>query len=67
MKMEKKVSQKIEFKNAMIIKEEGNIKIIEFDKDGNVIEETSLVDILEENEFLEVEGFNINFKKDELK
>lgn len=67
MKMEKKVSQKIEFKNAMMINEDGNIKIIEFDKDGNVIEETLLMNVLEENEVLEVAGFNISFKKDELK
>lgn len=67
MKMEKKVSQKIEFKNAMMINEDGNIKIIEFDKDGNVIEETLLMNVLEENEVLEVVGFNISFKKDELK
>ena len=61
MKIEKKKSLAISFKNAVIINDEGKLLIQELDKDGCVVDENDLMAVL--NSLAGEEGLQIKISK----
>lgn len=65
MKIENKISQKMDFVNCeIVIDENGEIMIIEYDKEGAVIDEYNLKEELERQEgFLNEVGFKLTIAR----
>ena len=61
MKIEKKKTLAITFKNGIIINDEGKLLIQELDKDGCVVDENDLMEIL--NSLVGEEGLQIKISK----
>lgn len=61
MKIEKKKSLAISFKNAVIINDDGKLLIQELDKDGCVVDENDLMAVL--NSLAGEEGLQIKISK----
>lgn len=60
MKIEQKISQKIEFVNCELTVEDGRLVLIEYDKEGNPIDEYDLINELENQDgFLNEMGFKV--------
>lgn len=53
---------KIDFKNSRLEMVDGELYVVEFDKDGAAIEETKLMDAIED--LLGEDGINITIKKE---
>ena len=62
MKRVEKKFVKIDFKNARLEMVDGELYVVEFDKDGAAIEETKLMDAIED--LLGEDGINITIKKE---
>ncbi len=60
MKIEQKISQKIEFANCELTVVDGRLVLIEYDKEGNPMDEYDLINELENQDgFLDEVGFKV--------
>lgn len=62
MKRVEKKFVKIDWKNAQFELVDGELMVVEFDKDGNIVEETIFMDAIED--LMNQPGLTINIKKE---
>ena len=62
MKRIEKKFVKIDFKNAMFEVVDGRLMVLEFDKDGTVVEETDFLDAIDD--LIGQQGITISIKKE---
>ena len=63
MKRIEKKFVKIDFKQAMFEVVDGRLMVLEFDKDGTVVEETDFLDAIDD--LIGQQGITINIKKED--